>query len=262
MQHLDLIRHNFIAKASHFARLIPGMSIEETAELVRIDSGLPSDTFNAAVIKKPDFTSIQAVLNYYQNKNFPAAVWVWASPESDQIEQQLIDLQLVCNETNIGMWADVQHISTAPLQVADFTIQLVTTAEDLHAYADVLARLFEPSDEANQIRVYYKSIYPYYQSNIDAMQFYIGIHQERVVATGTLYKESDTVGIYDIATSASERGKGFGSKMFQYLLQMAKNQGAMKAVLQASPDGLGIYKKAGFNQARAVKVFENRHLLK
>lgn len=43
------------------------------------------------------------------------------------------------------------------------------------------------------------------------------------------------------------RGKGFGSTMFHYLLQEAKELNVVQCVLQASPDGINIYKRPVFN---------------
>lgn len=261
MQPFDLVRNNFIAKASYFTRLIPGMSALDTPSYVLIDSSLPSDTYNAAVLKSTDFDAAKFIAAYYQRKNFPAAIWVWETPDSAVIEQHLIDLQLVTNETNIGMWADLQHIHPDLKSTSDFRIDLVTTTAQLASYADVLAGLFEPSEEAMQVRKYHQLITPFYQAQSSPMQFFIGTCQARVVSTGTLFFEQQTAGIYDIATRADARGKGFGARMFQHLLQATKNQGATTAVLQASPDGLGIYQKAGFQELGWVKVFENRHLL-
>lgn len=261
MSHLDLIRDNFIAKATHFARLVPGMSVEENPALVRVDSNLPSDTYNTVVIKMADFNAAKAVVEFYQNKNFPAAFWVFESPILLEIAQQLLDLQLITNEVNIAMSVDLKGIPTNYKAIPGFNIQLAATPMEMLAHANVLSSLFEPSAEAIQIRKYYQSIIPYYEPNTSPIQFFIGMHQEEVVSTGTLFFDQNSAGIYDIATKMNVRGKGFGSQMFQYLLQVAKNQGATTAVLQASPDGLGIYKKVGFQEVGSVKIFENLHLL-
>ncbi|MFN7116917.1 MAG: GNAT family N-acetyltransferase [Saprospiraceae bacterium] len=261
MHQLELVRNNFIAKVSHFARFVPGMSVEATTTYVRVDCGLPSDTFNAVVITRADFNASKSILQYYQIKNFPTAFWVFESPAAPEIEQQLIDLQLVSNELNMAMLVDLRSLQANYKATPEFTIQLASTPKEMLTHAEVLASLFEPAAEANQIKKYYQSISPYYEANTSPIQFFIGIHQEEVVSTGTLFFDQNAVGIYDIATKINVRGKGFGSQMFHYLLQVAKNQGATTAVLQASPDGLGIYKKAGFEEIGSVKVFENRHLL-
>ena len=82
-----------------------------------------------------------------------------------------------------------------------------------------------------------------------------------VVATGCLFIGSDTVGTYDIVTRTEYRHQGISSAMFGYLVHEAQCQDHRYAVLQASPDGLGIYERAGFTTVRLVHTFENRSLL-
>ena len=93
------------------------------------------------------------------------------------------------------------------------------------------------------------------------MRFYLGIYEGRAVATGTMFVGQETVGIYDIVTLAEYRRRGIGSAMFAHLLQAAQLCQRRYATLQASPDGLGIYKRAGFTAVGNVHVFENRALL-
>ncbi|MDX1942146.1 MAG: GNAT family N-acetyltransferase [Saprospiraceae bacterium] len=266
MNHLDLIQKNFIAKASYFGRFVSNMRVKETPYYICINCGLPSDTFNVMVIKTENVSLVsdfvQPELQYFLERNFPMGLWLWESPSLQVIERQLFECHLVSNETNIGMWLDAHTIQPNLTELPDFEVVLVASPQDLDIYANVLASLFEPSDEAVQIRQYYQLIKPFYQPQDSPMQFFIGKYQDQAVATGTLFFDADSVGIYDIATLETARGKGFGSQMFHFLLEFAKQRGATSAVLQASPDGLGIYKRAGFQEVGLVKVFENRHLLK
>ena len=49
--------------------------------------------------------------------------------------------------------------------------------------------------------------------------------------------------------------------MFAHLLEEAESYGLTFAVLQASPDGFGLYARAGFESVGTVHTFENRTLL-
>ena len=79
------------------------------------------------------------------------------------------------------------------------------------------------------------------------MKLYLGFYKDEVVSVGSLVCTLDSIGIYDIATKEEMRGKGFGSTMFHYLLQEAKELNVAQCVLQASPDGVNIYKRLVFN---------------
>ncbi len=49
-----------------------------------------------------------------------------------------------------------------------------------------------------------------------------------------------------LATLADRRGKGVGSAMLTYALNLTQSLGYKNAVLQASQDGIDMYKKMGF----------------
>lgn len=51
------------------------------------------------------------------------------------------------------------------------------------------------------------------------------------------------------------RGKGYGSKMFQFLLNQTKDKQKL-VVLQASENGKNIYKRFGFIDVREIVVFD------
>src|SRR5699024_8053321 len=86
-------------------------------------------------------------------------------------------------------------------------------------------------------------------------QMFIGCIDDIAVATGLLIKRKDSYGIYDVMPKESVRGKGFGSEMFQFLLGQTKEK-QKPVVLQASEDGINIYKRFGFKEVGEMVVFE------
>jgi ribosomal protein S18 acetylase RimI-like enzyme len=90
------------------------------------------------------------------------------------------------------------------------------------------------------------------------MHHYLGTLHGTVVAIGTLFVGSQMTGIYDLVTRDDYRRRGIGSAMFQHLLHHASTCNRRFCVLQASPDGLGIYKRAGFRTGGEVQTFESR----
>jgi ribosomal protein S18 acetylase RimI-like enzyme len=58
--------------------------------------------------------------------------------------------------------------------------------------------------------------------------------------------DEETVGFYALATLSNYRGMGIGSTLMNFALKMSKENGFRTAVLQASEDGIGIYRRYGF----------------
>ena len=77
------------------------------------------------------------------------------------------------------------------------------------------------------------------------MKLFLGFYEGEIVTVGSLICSKDSIGIYDIATKEGMRGRGFGSAMFN-LLQEAHKFKNTYCVLQASPDGINIYKNRDF----------------
>ena len=54
------------------------------------------------------------------------------------------------------------------------------------------------------------------------MKLFLGFYEGEIVTVGSLICSKDSIGIYDIATKEEMRGRGFGSTMFNFLLQEAQ----------------------------------------
>lgn len=258
---ISLVRRNFMAKTSYYARLgLPATIFTETDALTAVDCGLPSDTFNVII---PTTTNIDELANqlsshlqHFTDKQFPVAVWCWNDILTVELSQLLARHGLTNDESDVAMWLNLQTTPIVKPVPQSLLIRSVQTPDDYEQFADVITELFGDSAEADQIRLYHQNSSKVHTAN-QPMKLYIGIAEDKVVATGTLFLDGCLAGIYDIATRPDWRGWGFGSQMFHYLLWLAQQHSATQAVLQASTDGLGIYKRAGFTEVGLVQVFGN-----
>ncbi|HEX6288436.1 MAG TPA: GNAT family N-acetyltransferase [Herpetosiphonaceae bacterium] len=257
------VRDNFAEKAAYVARVMPGMTVTDDESFVAVDCGLPSDTFNLVVarhLSTPDHL-LRAGVEPFMAKRFPVALWYWEDEADRQGMAALAAYGLAHTETHIAMYADIAQACVAAPVPADLTISPAVQPDHIRHYGSVIAALFGDSDEGRQVSAYHNLLSEYGMSHLPALRYYIGAYHDRVVATGSLFVGSDTVGIYDIVTQAPYRQQGIGSAMFAYLLNEARRFQHRHAILQASPDGIRIYEKAGFKAAGKVHTFENRVLL-
>ncbi|MFS0840359.1 GNAT family N-acetyltransferase [Paenibacillus sp. 1P03SA] len=260
-----LTRENFIAKAAWFAGRADGCTLKQTTDYVRADSGLPSDTFNVTVLLKPRLSAeneaiLEEAVRYFTDKKYPMAIWAWEDKNSVTFET-LRKAGLEEAETNIAMYADLDAWKPEKQFPPDFCIREVTSLAETEQFGDVLASLFGESEEGANVRAFYRKIARLPLSGPSPLKMYTGLYRGRPVSTGTLMFTDDSVGVYDIATLTDFRGRGFGSAMFHFLLEEARKGKSRLCVLQASPDGIGIYKRAGFDPVCEVTVYENRHLI-
>jgi GNAT superfamily N-acetyltransferase len=76
----------------------------------------------------------------------------------------------------------------------------------------------------------------------------------QVLACGQFAIEAELVGLYDVYTRESERGRGLASGLCRHLLALAAGQGARVGYLQVEGDNLDarhIYRRLGFADAYA-----------
>ncbi|PFF10105.1 GNAT family N-acetyltransferase [Bacillus cereus] len=264
MNYKQLLIDNFTYKTSYIARQVNGMNVKETKDYIAVDCGLPADTFNIITLLNNDVTEgiekLYKVVHNYNQKKFPMCVWFWDDRYEQAIKNELIKLGLKEAEQNIAMVADLKTIHPTINMPEGFRIEKASSSGQIKKFGETLANLFGTSEEGVFVQTFYNEIASFDLWNSENMKLYLGFYKDEVVSVGSLVCTQDSIGIYDIATKERMRGKGFGSTMFNYLLQEAQELNVAQCVLQASPDGITIYKKAGFQSVGQMTVFENRHL--
>ncbi|HHT7226228.1 TPA: GNAT family N-acetyltransferase [Bacillus cereus] len=256
MNYKQLLLDNFAFKTSYVAQFVPGMSIKKTKDYIAVDCGLPVDTFNIITLLNNNLE-----VEYYYQRNFPMSVWLWDEEQERDIKSELIKIGLKKAEQNIAMVADLKTISPTINMPVSFTIQQASSPGQINKFGETLADLFGTSEEGIHVQAFYNQISNLDICNSENMKLFLGLYEGEVVTVGSLICSKDSIGIYDIATKEEMRGRGFGSTMFNFLLQEAQKFKNTYCVLQASPDGINIYKKSGFQAIGKMTVLENRHLI-
>jgi ribosomal protein S18 acetylase RimI-like enzyme len=88
-------------------------------------------------------------------------------------------------------------------------------------------------------------------------KLYVGYVKGAPVAIGILFVKSKVASIFCLIVLESERGKGYGTDVMNFLLDSAVKIGCKYATLSASSDaGFSVYKKLGFKEFGAFECFE------
>ncbi|GCE29937.1 N-acetyltransferase [Dictyobacter alpinus] len=254
--HLD-VRKNFEEKVSYVARSLSSMAVYDQASFLAVDCGLPSDTFNVIVVRDvSEVAQLQTGVDRFISRKLPFAVWYWDDAVDKANVPEITQHGLVHTETHKAMYADLSQLPPLSFHVEGLEIKHVTTTSELLQFGELIAALFGNSPEGRQVFTYFQTLSSYPLTMFPNMRYYLGICDEQVVAIGTLFIGSETIGIYDIVTHNHYRKRGIGSAMFQHLLNEARKEKHRFSVLQASPDGLGIYLRSGFTITGEVFTFE------
>lgn len=247
--------------AGHFAYLpglTEGMLVEEGLDLVLVDSGLPTDTFNAVCRAKlgRDCAArrIEAAILHFRRKNLPFSWWVGPLSEPATLGEELERYGLSFAEKEVGMAADISHLSESTTNPEGLEIRRVSDERELSDYAQAIAANWNPPDEA--VSAFYSLVAtPALEPDCPARLF-LGYALGEPVAASECFLFAGVAGVYNVVTTARARRQGFGSALTDAALREAREAGYRTAVLQASAQGRNIYARLGFVECGAFREYK------
>ena len=253
----ETMTENIRGKFKYLASKCPGMLVHQLGTIQYVDCLADSDTFNTVFGRPESNAEAEAITTYYRNRTSPAA-W-WLSPENtDEGTRKLLTSHgWSQEEREIGMFHLLPQALPEP-EASALTVTRCRTAGAHSVFGQVLASIFEdgnPSEAENVRAVYARAGEAASTAAMNDMVLLNGYEEGHPVATAAVFFTGDVAGIFDIATHPLKRNRGFGSVMFSAALQVASQEGAKLCVLQASPDGLTIYRRAGFSQLGVFEVW-------
>ncbi|HEY5661574.1 MAG TPA: GNAT family N-acetyltransferase [Gaiellaceae bacterium] len=98
---------------------------------------------------------------------------------------------------------------------------------------------------------------PIYRERVlaaDGVRVYLARTGDDVVATAIGYTIGDAVGIFNVATPAAHRGRGYGAAVTAAAVRDGFDAGAELAWLQASELGFSVYRRLGFEQVATDRL--------
>jgi ribosomal protein S18 acetylase RimI-like enzyme len=230
----------------------PGASIIENDCVSAVCTGLPYEGFNAATSRGPMRPGqFDDVMDLFRRANARMLWHVW--PADQGIESVLLERGLVFYEEEPAMVADlaVETIKPSPI---DLQIRSTRNLEDIHVWV----RILSGSSNDTFIRRL-AEIRGAADSRTGArFEHLLGLVDGDVIATAAVFHGTRAAEVQHIVTEESHRGRGIGTAMTLAALEFVRRQGGRYAVLTASPDGLGIYERLGFERVATVRRFLGR----
>jgi ribosomal protein S18 acetylase RimI-like enzyme len=244
---LKTIDQNFNLHACRIPGTTKGMKVNLLPGLTFVDSGLSCDTFNIIHITSASMVSeneLLSAVNHFRKKNFAFCIWVSRENLDDKVSGILKRASVGMQNMEPGMVLDLSKYATKQDPLYG-NITIAKTEAGVRDFAEVIAVNWNPPDE--NVRKFFKLSAGHYLNPKHKIQLVLYYEDGRPVSVLEMFGSNhDTLGLYSLATLSTHRGKGIGSALMKFALNIAKSEGYKRVVLQASEDGIGIYRKYGF----------------
>ena len=245
------LESNLHGHISFLQRLLSGMAVLDQEDILLVDSGVPSDTFNKiARARFPESDAdrrIAEIIQHFRAAKRPFAWWVGPGSRPLNLEARLRQHGLAAAESELGMFLELRNLPPKMDGPEELKICRVSTPEQIAAFATVFAANWEPPDPT--VLLFYSAATPVLLEPRCPMVLFVGCVNGSPVSCSELFVDPSAggiAGVYSVATKRAFRRRGFGSALTWAALDEARQQGISTAVLQSSEDGKGVYTRLGF----------------
>jgi GNAT superfamily N-acetyltransferase len=186
--------------------------------------------------------SLRDALEEIEELGVPPSVQIRRG-KTPAVEEEAGRLGFTAEETMPGMVATSDNLHGP--EVPDLEIIRIRTADGLAQALAVAAAGFEaPAD-------LFAPLYLLELTTVGGLAYYLGRVGGRDVSTSVGYTVDDTVGVFNVATPAEHRGRGYGAALTAHAAREGFAAGADLAWLQSSEMGLSVYRRLGFREVES-----------
>jgi ribosomal protein S18 acetylase RimI-like enzyme len=158
-----------------------------------------------------------------------------------------------CVEESPGMALDLKVLNEDIPFPSELAIERVSNAEVLSEFVEVMRVGFEmPEFTVDGLLEVFSAVG---LTDKSPWRNYVGRLDGEVVNTASLALVAGVAGIYNVATVPEARRRGFGAAMTLAALGEARELGNRIGILQSSAEGLGVYRRLGFEQYSTYNIY-------
>jgi GNAT superfamily N-acetyltransferase len=247
------------SKAAFAAMLgrMPGASLHGGDGLWWVDTGVPDAEFNG-VYQAPDSgdddeyaASVAEAVTYFRKRKLPFHWQTGLRPEPVDARAILVKNGLRHEDDEPGMWLDLASVAHEPIVKTGLQIRPVIGEGTLRDWFDVWG-FAAPADTRERWYDVYAHL-PYVPGG--DLPMFVGYIDGAAVATCYLHITGAVAAVHYVVTAKDRRRQGIGAAMTDMALRAARAAGCRIAVLTASPYGINIYRRLGFQECCMVGTY-------
>lgn len=246
---------NEIASWKLFLRHFPQAQFHIEPELLWFETGIRHDVFNRVVQANlaPGTCSatIERVLAHFREQHTPFLWHVGPSSSPAKLGTLLEQAGMTHYETEPGLFVDMLKLHETLPVASQLTIHPVTTHEQLEQWLRIWERGSAEEVISLWLTLYSRSCL----SQESPMRMFLGMLDGEPVGCSGVFLGTDVATIGPVGTLPQHRHLGIGAALTLAALHEARRHNYRVAVLTASPMGIAIYSRIGFQEYCTASVY-------
>jgi GNAT superfamily N-acetyltransferase len=225
-----------------------GAIVHDEPDLIWFLSGLPFHLANGIV--KAHFTAdyledmLEERLRLLTAEQVPMAWLIGPSTRPVDLGSHLEARGWVLEDVAPGMAIKLQTLDESLSPPTSLTIERIHDEEGMRTWLRIMTVGSEMPEEGLTLLLELVSRHGFKESPI--VHYYLGVLDDKPVATSLLYLGGGVAGIYNVATLPEVRRQGIGSALAVAPLLQARAWGYRIGTLQSTPMGHNLYHHLGF----------------
>lgn len=248
------IENNQFAYLSALGRW-DGVRVFDEPEILYLRSQVPFPLFNAhmrlSTTTEGAKAQIAKAVRYAKERRVPVA-W-YTGPQTRPLQSETLLQEAGFARLDVAPGMATAMADLPPVQAHKFSICQVESDEQLKNWQNIFSVGFKiPTLISNALIAAYKAV-GFLGSS--PLHHFIANAEGKAVGCASVFMGAGAAGIYNIATLPEFRGRGVGSALTLTCLHYGYGKGFRVGVLQASSEGLPLYRGLGFVESCTIGIY-------
>jgi len=232
---------------------LPGASRHRHADVGWVDSGVADAVFNGVFAGPGVGTddAVAAVVRHFRDRGRPFHWEIGLRGGAAGAGAVLERHGLEFDETEPAMWLGLDSLPPPPQAVPGLTIRPVTDRAMVREWVEVWG-CGAPAGVTDRWYEVYANL-PFGPGG--PLRMFVAYLDDRPAGTVYTFVAGDVGTVHYVVTLPDLRRRGIGAALTHQALRAAADAGCRTAVLTASPDGIGIYRRFGFRECGSVSTY-------
>jgi GNAT superfamily N-acetyltransferase len=219
-------------------------------------SGIETPLINLVLFKKQSKHALKKVLpiaeEFFKKHKLPWGMNIIEDKDSEDIIDELINrgYKNINQQYEIDSEISALNIDTKPLSP---NIIEVTNSSDLKDWAYPVTSAFEI--DAQSSKAYLRLIKNSFESDSNILRHFTLYNNDQPISSASVCFFDKIARLDNVSTVKEKQGQGFGRKIIQFCINLAKQENCGRMIFESSKEGIDLYRKLGFSETGKSYIY-------